>query len=155
MNMAEPTVETKSLYIQRVFDCDRETLFNAWTRSDTLCKWFAPEGVATEAAEVDLRIGGSYCLTLRLPDGEKVQHYGHYREIDAPEKLVFTWMLDGQGCDGSKTEITETLVTVEFREQGKQTEVSLTHEFFLSDKAKEMHALGWYGCLDSLHRLFS
>ena len=155
MNIAEKPAETKSLYIQRLFDCDCETMFNVWTDANVLSQWFGPEGVVTESAEVDLRPGGDYRFTLKLPDGEIVQHYGTYREIIAPEKLVFTWLLDGQVCEGGQAETSETLVSVEFRPRGKQTEVSLTHELFVTDKTKDMHAYGWNGCLDSLHRLLS
>lgn len=153
MNMAEQQIETRSLYIQRIFNTHCNDMFKAWTDPDILEQWFAPEGVITEAAEVDLRVGGDYKITLKLPDGERVQHYGTYREITPPEKLVFTWILDGEGCEGHKAEKSETLVTVEFNALGNQTEVCLTHELFMTEKAKEMHSFGWNGCLDGLDRM--
>jgi len=153
MNMAEPQTDTKSLYIQRTFNTHCEDMFRAWTDPEILKQWFAPEGVITESAEVDLRVGGDYSLVLKLPDGERVNHYGTYQEISSPEKLVFTWILDGQACEGQKAEQSETLVTVEFNALGDQTEVCLTHDLFVTDKTKEMHAFGWNGCLDSLDRM--
>lgn len=152
MNMAEQQCETKSLYIERTFNTDRDNMFKVWTDPDILMQWFAPEGVITESAEVDLREGGNYKLILKMPDGEQVQHYGTYRQISPPEKLVFTWILDGQVCEGQKSEQSETLVTVEFNSLGDQTRVSLTHDLFLTEKTKEMHASGWNACLDGLLR---
>lgn len=143
------------MYIQRTFNTQCDDMFKAWTDPTILKQWFAPEGVVTEAAEVDLRVGGDYKFTLKMPDGERVQHYGAYQEITPPERLVFTWMLDGVGCDGQKTEQSETLVTVEFKALGDQTQVSLSHDLFMTEKAKEMHAFGWNGCLDGLARLLS
>jgi uncharacterized protein YndB with AHSA1/START domain len=42
------------------------------------------------------------------------------------------------------------VVTLEFHERGKQTEVVLTHENFASAESRDRHEHGWNGCLDSL-----
>ena len=153
MNIAEQPVETKSLYMERTFNTNCEEMFKAWTDPNILMKWFAPEDVTTVSADVDLQVGGDYKIVMQLPDGELAEHYGSYKEIIPSEKLVFTWILDGEGCAGQSAEKSETLVIVEFKAVGDKTEVRLTHDFFITEKAKDMHAFGWNGCLDSLGRL--
>ncbi len=151
MNAASETL--LDLTIKRTIKSSPQRLFRAWTQADELLKWFGPEGVSTETAEVDLRVGGAYRLVLRLPDGNTVAHHGHYREIRPAEKLVFTWILENQACDGSRGEDCETLVTVHFEDRGSATELTITHEFLPSEKARNNHEFGWNGCLDSLEQL--
>jgi uncharacterized protein YndB with AHSA1/START domain len=47
----------------------------------------------------------------------------------------------------------ETLVTVEFLERGRTTEVVLKHELFPADEARDLHAHGWNGSLDKLAKI--
>ena len=107
--------------------------------------WWGPEGYATPTAEVDLRVGGRYRLGMRkLPDGEIFYLAGTYREVRHPEKLVYTWRWEAE------PEMGETLVTVEFHDVGKETEVVLTHEYFPNQKVRDDHNKGWNSCLDRL-----
>ncbi len=141
-----------TLTIQRTFAADIDTVFNAWTTADVLAQWFGLDGVEVSSAKVDLQIGGQYEIIMQAPDGE-VKHHGEYLQIEAPDKLIFTWVLDGQVCAGSTGKFTETLVTVDFKRMGDSTEVTLTHEQ-LPDKAScEGHQFGWTGCMDSLAKL--
>jgi uncharacterized protein YndB with AHSA1/START domain len=60
---------------------------------------------------------------------------------------VYTWRWE------AKPELGETLVTVEFHEVGRSTEVVLTHELFPTATARDDHNRGWNGCLDRLEKL--
>jgi uncharacterized protein YndB with AHSA1/START domain len=80
----------------------------------------------------------------KLPDGEVFYLSGTFREIRPPERLVYTWVWEGNPERG------ETLVTVEFRTRGKATEVRLTHELFPTAKVRDDHEKGWGSCLDKL-----
>jgi uncharacterized protein YndB with AHSA1/START domain len=106
-------------------------------------------------AEVDLRVGGTYRIQMKAPDGELHTVGGVYREVAAPEKLVFTWAWEaGGGCGDSENEQpAETLVTVEFREKGQSTEVILTHELFPNTESRDKHDEGWSGCLARLEKV--
>jgi len=143
------------LSIRRTFNATPERLFRAWTQAEELLKWFGPEGVVTEAAEVDLRVGGAYRVTMRMSSGSVVEHYGVYREILPNQKLVFTWMLDGQHRQGSDEENCETIVTVYFNESDGATELVVIHDFLPSQNARDNHEFGWNGCLASLEQLLA
>ncbi len=140
------TPET-SFELRRTFSAPRGKVFRAWTDPEELKRWWGPDGYATPSAEVDLRVGGMYRLGMKkLPDGQIFYLTGTYREVRPPERLVYTWRWEAE------PELGETLVTVEFRDLGDATEVVVTHELFLSEKARQDHRKGWSGCLDRLAR---
>ena len=91
---------------------------------------------------------------MKEPNGNIVNHGGQYREIDPPNKLVFTWILEGQNCEGSEGLYAETVVTIEFHEIGDSTRLILTHEFLPNEKSREGHTMGWIGCFDKLKLIF-
>lgn len=151
------TTETSqtTLQIRRTYQASRETVFEAWTNSETLKQWFGPtDDFKTPEAEVDLRVGGKYRIRMVSPDGESHIVGGVYKEITAPEKLVFTWAWEaGGGCGETESGSTiETLVTVEFRNRDGETELILTHEQFPDAAARDKHNEGWSGCLDRLRQ---
>ena len=89
---------------------------------------------------------------MKAPNGEDHTVAGIYREIQSPEKLVFTWAWEsGGGCGGSEGQGSiETLVTVELIKKGSETEVILTHERFPNVESRDKHNEGWTGCLSRL-----
>jgi uncharacterized protein YndB with AHSA1/START domain len=92
--MPEQTVtEDKQFTITRVFDAPRELVWQAWTDPAEAAIWWHPRGVKTppESVQIDARVGGRYAYTMIGPDGTEYPTAGVYREIAAPERLVFTW----------------------------------------------------------------
>jgi uncharacterized protein YndB with AHSA1/START domain len=88
---------------------------------------------------------------LRHPHGGwREEHFvsGTYREIVPGEKLVFTWAW-------RSTPERESLVTVLVRPAEGGTELTLKHEQFFDDTARDMHRQGWEGALDKLVELFA
>lgn len=138
-----------SLRLSRVIKADPETVFRAWTEPDQLKRWSCPEGSTVEDARVDLRVGGKYRIRMRGSEGQIHTAVGTYRQIE-PRRLVYTWEWEEED-----QAIGETLVTVEFKDLGGETEVVVTHELFPSAEAKSGHEEGWTSCLDRLERMFS
>ena len=154
-----------TLRINRTFNAPREKVFSAWTDPEKLKLWWgAQEGFTTPIAGIDLKVGGSYRLGMKPPDQNLVFVVGGtYREVRQPEKLVFTWgweaPLNSETMQPSEesappmaamADTQDSLVTVEFREQGNDTEVVLTHQFFPSQEARDEHSKGWGGTFDKL-----
>lgn len=150
MSLPATEVQEYTLSITREFKAPIDKVFQAWTDPDILMKWFGPKGVSTESAQIDLTVGGTYQFELKLPDGTIAHHRGEYREIDPPRKLVFTGILDGQGCAGSAGVVAETLVTIELDDVGGSTRLMLTHEFFPNEASRDSHSMGWNGSFDRL-----
>jgi uncharacterized protein YndB with AHSA1/START domain len=140
---------TFALNITRHINAPREQVYAAWTDPEQLQQWWRIDASwSTPIAEVDLREGGKYRLGMQAPDKEAPHvAIGIFKEVKAPEKLVFTWNWEGgQGPD--------TLVTVEFSEIEGATEILLKHEKFVESKVKDEHNQGWIGCLQQLEKLF-
>jgi uncharacterized protein YndB with AHSA1/START domain len=99
--------------------------------------------MSVTVSALDARVGGSFCFDLE--NGSAI--VGTYLQIDPPEKLVFTW--SGTAIQGS-----ETVVTLDFLDQGPVTEVVLTHEG-LTPELRARVAGGWPSMLDVLASMLS
>jgi uncharacterized protein YndB with AHSA1/START domain len=140
---SSPSTPAATLVVRRRIKATPEKLFAAWTRPELLKCWWGPEGVACPAAEIDLRVGGSYRIANRFPDGNIIWIAGIFEEVEAPRRLVYTWKLESQTGP-------EERVTVCFVAHGELTEVVVTHERIPDQAARTGHERGWFGCLDSL-----
>ena len=142
---SESSTIAATLVVRRQIKATPEKLFAAWTRPELLMCWWGPEGVACPAAEIDLRVGGSYRIANRFPDGNIIWIAGMFEEIDAPRRLVYTWKLESQIGPPER-------VTICFVADGELTEVVVSHERIPNEVARTGHERGWAGCLDSLVR---
>ena len=70
---------------------------------------------------------------------------GEFREVTPPRRLVYTWRWI-EGVPDTR----ESLVTVEFREDGTRTEVVLVHDNFAGPGPVEMYDDGWRSGLSKL-----
>ncbi len=147
---APKTREETTLIVKRIVQASREKIFRAWTDPNAMKKWWGPEGCTPSSAEVDLRVGGRYRIsTCRSETEEEIFVNGEYYEIVSPERIVFTWNWEPPGM-----QIGETLVTVEFRERGEATEITLTHERFPDEKTRDLHGAGWNSTFNCLAKYF-
>jgi uncharacterized protein YndB with AHSA1/START domain len=140
--VARPTTE---LVMKREVAAPRERVFAAWTDVAKAAHWWAPRGFTTLSCEMDVRPGGAWRRRMRAPDGALVVKHGVYREIAAPERLVFTYNTEGRGADDP-----ETLVTATFADLGDRTRLTLRHTLFETDAQASDHEVGWTGCLERL-----
>jgi uncharacterized protein YndB with AHSA1/START domain len=145
--MTETAQSTHMLRVERTYDAPAERVFDAWTSPEVMRRWFhaGDETWATPVAEVDLRVGGGYRVTMRHADGSESTGVGEYTEIDRPKRLAFTWDWEGQDS-------VATLVELEFTERNGATTVVLTHSGLASESSKDGHTAGWQEALANLAR---
>jgi uncharacterized protein YndB with AHSA1/START domain len=140
------------LRVSRRFAAPRPRVFDAWTNPRVLERWWTASDAWTDpAAEVDLRTGGCYRLSMRDANSGAIETVaGEYTEVRSPERLAYTWTWEGDPelMRGSE----RTLVVVDFLEAGDETEVVLTHRGFADRRIRDLHEGGWGACLDSLER---
>jgi uncharacterized protein YndB with AHSA1/START domain len=140
------------LRLSRRFHAPRAEVFDAWTNPRVLERWWAArDGWEGWKADVELRPGGAYRLSMRdAVSGELYTVFGEYTEVRPPERLAYTWTWEGEPeiMRGSE----RSLVVVDFLEAGDATEVLLTQRGFAGTQIRDLHAEGWQGCLDSLGR---
>src|ERR1017187_6160451 len=85
---------TKQLVLKRTIKASPERIFDAFTDPDQLKKWWWPNGFTCPAAEVDLRVGGTYRLAMEwpgsIPTDQQFSHQmgGEYYEIERPHRLA-------------------------------------------------------------------
>jgi uncharacterized protein YndB with AHSA1/START domain len=142
------TTENLVVELRRTFPVSRERIFAAWTDPAEARQWFGPEGCRIRDFQMDARVGGKYVISIDQDDGEVWQVMGEFREVVRPEKLIYTW----RWADDPAWEGIESVITVEFTEQGSGTEVHLVHERFPSEESRNNHEKGWPGVLDKLER---
>jgi uncharacterized protein YndB with AHSA1/START domain len=146
----EQRLATKpSLALNRHYPVAPEKVWRAWTDAEAVKRWWGPgPGEPVSLAELDVRVGGRFRIVFRTEDGEEHDVGGVYREVVPNERLVFTWAW-------RSTPQRESLVTVALRPDGGGTSLTLTHEQFFDEEARDRHEFGWTGTLDKLARLFA
>jgi uncharacterized protein YndB with AHSA1/START domain len=113
-----------------------------------MMQWMRPGGTECIHAQTDVRVGGRFRIVMRAPDGEEHDASGIYREVVHDAKLVFTWAW-------RSTPERESLVTIALRRDGDATELTLTHEHFFDEAARDSHRAGWNEALDKLVQHFA
>lgn len=156
--------------IARQFPASRDEVFSAWTEPELFRQWFTPPGGSSPSAELDVRPGGRYRITMKPPRGlpGPIQVVGAFLEVLRPERLVYTfgWELppleeprDHEGlrelADVDRRfrdlENVDSRVTVQFRDLGGgATEVSVAHERIATHNLRAFHLWGWESSLDKL-----
>jgi len=108
-------------------------------------RWFGPASAEMKTAAVDARVGGKFSAGFVMPDGERHDVSGVYREVEPNRKLVFTWAW-------RTTPERESLVTLTFKPDGDGTMFTLLHEQFFDQAARDGHLRGWTGTMDKLEQ---
>ena len=141
----------ETLVLEREFTAPVERVFDAWTRPELLAQWFGPEEFVVDRTDLDLRIGGEYEIVIRSPAGDVIRHFGSYLDISEPVRLVFTWVLENQACQGSDGQHAETIVTIDLTTTDNGgTRLCLQHEKLPDRAAYAGHEFGWRCSLDAL-----
>jgi uncharacterized protein YndB with AHSA1/START domain len=139
-----------SLTLKRRLKATPAQVFSAWADPQKIVHWFGPHHATQDSvrAEMDVRVGGRYRIRFKTEDGESHEVGGIYREVVPNSRLQFTWAWHS-------TPERESLVTVTVAKDGDGTMLTLHHEQFFDDKAREGHNRGWTGTLDKLEQYFA
>ena len=145
------------LEIKQVFDAPIEKVWDAWTNAESLKQWKSPEGMTTPEAEVDLKVDGNWHVVMEgdMTNGKEHAHSlllsGKYLEIEKPNKLVYTWLWEGQPADTHNTTVTVLLKKVD----DNKTEVTLLHTGFPDQNMVDEHTFGWNSTLKNLEKFLT
>ena len=146
---AKPIAESV-VVLTCVFDAPRALVFRTWIEPRHLAQWWGPRDFTNPVCELDVRVGGKILIHMRAPDGTVYPMTGTFREIVAPERLVFTAVAE----DHAGRALLEGLVTVTFEEQGGKTKLTVREKAVaLAPVAGPMLAgmeTGWAQSLDRL-----
>lgn len=83
------TSDAPEFTVERQFSAPRELVWKCWTEADRLARWWGNNQFPWVSGTLDLRVGGMFLYCWRRPDGGDLWAKFVYREIVAPERLVF------------------------------------------------------------------
>ncbi len=112
------TPSDREIFLTRTFDAPRAVVFEAWTKAEHVKHWWDPTGVPLAVCEIDLRPNGMFRWVNSAHDGHVFS--GIYREIKAPERLVFSVKIFPSRPD--------PLTTLLFKEEGGKTKLAMRIE---------------------------
>jgi uncharacterized protein YndB with AHSA1/START domain len=136
----------ETIRVRKVVPARKERVFRAWTDPAQMKQWWTiGEGWKTSFVEVDLRVGGRFAVGNEPATGSPLLIEGEFLVVQPPDKLVYTWRFQLPKPE-------ETLVTVEFRSLGDETEVLVTHEHSSKEMGPSAVA-GWNAALEALTSL--
>ena len=140
-------VTRPSLTLKRRLNASPEKVYAAWTDPQKIARWIGPAQVKAGSvqAEIDARTGGRFRLSFTAENGEYHQVGGVYREVVANARLVFSWAWHS-------TPERESQVTISIKPDTAGSLLTLHHEQFADEKARDGHEKGWNELLTRLEQ---
>ena len=118
------TPSDTEIAMTRDFDAPRALVWEMFTKPEHLKQWWGCGFQENTKIEIDLRVGGKYRYEGKTPDGNIVPFCGEYKEIDAPNRIVFTEIFD---VDMAREH--PSLVTTTFTEKDGKTTMHLVAKY--------------------------
>lgn len=144
--MTDTPTTPQPFTIHKTIKAPPARVFRAWTDPEQISRWFVPVDGWTapiDLISVDAQPGGSWRVSMVDDSGEAYPAVFHYREVDEPNRLVFTTGAPDQ--DPSDPAI--ALATVTFVERNGATE--LTYQGMTSDP-HQSEVGGWQAMFERL-----
>lgn len=89
MTRSTPDQDPCEIRSTRVFSCTRERLWQAMTVPWQLARWWGPKGFRSDFHGFDLRVGGTWTMTMIGPDGNRYPNESVFTEIVTNDRLTF------------------------------------------------------------------
>jgi len=106
----------RTITIEKTFNASIKLVWEAWTTSEHIVKWWAPNGMNMNVIEHEFKVGGKWKYSMPMPDGNEFISEGTYKEIVEFKKIItsadFKPMTEGVElqvlfeADGDKTNFT-------------------------------------------------
>jgi uncharacterized protein YndB with AHSA1/START domain len=151
--MQEPSVIHNTFVIERSFAKPPERVFSAFANPTKKRRWFAEgEGHEIEEFDSDFRVGGTERLRYRFKQGTPfpgaaLTNDARFQDIVPNRRIV-----SASTMDLADKRISASLVTFEFLQTDKGTDLIFTHQgtFFEGSGGPQMREVGWRKLLDNL-----
>lgn len=126
---SESTADREFLH-SRLIDASRERVFRAFADPIHLARWWGPEGFSSTFEVFEFRPGGTWRFVMHGPDGTNYPNESVFREIVAPERVVFEHLSESH----------HFFMTITLAAQGKQTLVGWRQVFDTADHRQRIAA---------------
>ena len=129
-------MENRTLTIEKTFNAPLKLVWEAWTQSNHILKWWAPQGMDINVIEHDFRISGKWMYSMPMPNGNEFVSEGTYQDIIEFKKIVtsadFKPMTEG------------VEIHVSFEEDGNQTKFKFSVIHPTEEYCKQQEEMGFY-----------
>jgi uncharacterized protein YndB with AHSA1/START domain len=144
-------IDTSTLEMRRTLKAPIDKVFRAWTEPEQMKMWLGCcDTTASMNMSQDFQVGGEYSFEIQRKDGGIVMITGTFIEIIPNQKLVYSW-----NNTSLEFPAKDTLVSVQFIDQGDTTEIVLTHSKFDRPVSVQGHSMGWGTAFDKLEAIFA
>jgi uncharacterized protein YndB with AHSA1/START domain len=113
----------REVTIEREFAAPRERVFAAFVDAEQIVQWWGRRESTTIVDKMEARDGGDWRFVERNPDGSENAFRGSYREVNEPERIVYTF--EWEGMPGYVC-----LEQVDFEAHGERTRIVTKTTFF-------------------------
>jgi uncharacterized protein YndB with AHSA1/START domain len=138
---------TGALHLEKILAVPPERVFAAFVDAEQLRRWWGPAGFTVPRLQFDAVEGSDYRVAMQPPDGDVFHIRGTFRAVEAPRRLIFTFIYEEPDPDDQ-----ETLVTLTLEPTDPGTRVLLDQAPFKTPARLELHCDGWTETLERLER---
>lgn len=133
--------------ISRIFDASPEAVWKVLSKPDVWAQWSGTPGSRWSELLMDVRRGGSWRGTLREPEGREIPWRARFRDVAAPELLIFEFTSQRGAVD------TFERVTIKLDDLGGKTAMSLRQSGNLTEDEYVVTKQRAFTFLDHLHTM--
>ena len=142
----QPPAGTR-LHLEKTFVVPPERVFAAFVDGEQVRQWWGPAGYIVSSLQFEAVEGADYRIAMQPPDGDVFHIRGTFRVVEAPRRLVFTFIYEEPDPDDQ-----ETVVTLSFEPADPGTRLVLEQSPFKTAARLELHRDGWTDTLERLER---
>lgn len=73
--------DARTITVERSFNAPQDLIWDAWTRAEILCQWWAPKPYACVIDSLDFRPGGRWRYSMQGPKGDRHHCIFDYAEV--------------------------------------------------------------------------
>jgi PhnB protein len=130
-------LKNKKLTVVRAFDAPLELVWQAWTESEMLDQWWAPQPYRAETKTMDFREGGQWLYCMVGPTGDRTWCRVDYKTIKPHKSITST----DQFCD-EKGNTNKDFPSMDWKKEFDPTDGSTTVRIEISfEKEADMETI--------------
>lgn len=152
--------ERELYFVEREFNCNIETLWNAWTDASELEAWYSPTMLSVVPGSVtsEVFIGGRWAVAVDVSvNGFNAYFWGRYSEVVPNVRLVhsLSYSQDEAEFIFADDNAPAHRIVIDFEKRGKKSWVRFTQFGEMPEEQAEASRDGMNSYLDNLESFLS